>query len=98
MKVNCGWCGFETDDIEEASDHAVNCVANPTTNESDISIKTKVDVRIIGDHPHTGRVGWVPINNGDPETINMFGRLMVRVNFLDGTGCFVEQRHLAKAN
>lgn len=60
------------------------------------ALPSKVDVRIRGDHPHTGKVGWIPMQNGKPETVNMFGLLMVKVEFPDGTGCFAEQRHLAR--
>jgi len=60
------------------------------------TLPSRVDVRIRGDHPHTGKLGWIPMQNGEPETVNMFGRLMVKVEFPDGTGCFAEQRHLAR--
>lgn len=56
--------------------------------------KTKVDVRLRGDHPHSGKYGWIPLKNGQPETVNMFGNLMVKIEFSDGTGCFSEQRHI----
>lgn len=54
----------------------------------------KVTVRVRGDHPHTGKIGWIPIRAGIPETVNMFGNLMIRVEFPDCTGCYAEQRHL----
>lgn len=57
--------------------------------------QSKVDVRIIGDHPHTGKCGWIPLRNGEPETINMFGRLMAKIQFPDGTGCYAEMRHFS---
>lgn len=56
---------------------------------------SKVDVRIIGDHPHTGKCGWIPLRNGEPETINMFGRLMAKIEFPEGTGCYAEMRHFS---
>lgn len=56
---------------------------------------SKVDVRIIGDHPHVGKSGWLPLRNGEPETVNMFGRLMVKIEFPDGSGCFAELRHFS---
>jgi hypothetical protein len=56
---------------------------------------SKVDVRVIGDHPHSGKSGWIPLRNGEPETINMFGRLMAKIEFPDGTGCYAEMRHFS---
>jgi hypothetical protein len=68
------------------------------TNTPDSSPTTvsKVDVFLRGDHPHSGKAGWIPMRNGEPETINMLGRLMVKIEFPDGTGCYAEQRHLAR--
>lgn len=56
--------------------------------------RSMIPVVIYGNHPHTGKTGWIPLNNGVPETINMFGRGMVRVQFHDGTGCYAEQHHI----
>lgn len=57
---------------------------------------SKVDVLLRGDHPHSGKVGWIPLQNGEPETINMLGRLMAKVEFPDGSGCYAELRHLSR--
>lgn len=56
---------------------------------------SKVDVRVIGDHPHTGKSGWIPLRNGEPEVVNMFGRLMAKIEFPDGTACYAEMRHFS---
>lgn len=34
------------------------------------------------------------MTNGEAETINLFGRGMVRVEFHDGTGCLAELHNL----
>ena len=57
---------------------------------------SKVDVLLRGDHPHSGKVGWIPLRNGEPETINMLGRLMAKIEFPDGSGCYAELRHLSR--
>ena len=62
--------------------------------DSSSSVTKKIDVRIRGDHPHRGRIGWIAITHGYAFTINVFGVGMVKVNFADGTACFAEQRHL----
>lgn len=56
--------------------------------------RSMIPVVICGSHPHSGRNGWIPLTNGIPETINMFGHGMVRVEFHDGTGCYAEQHHV----
>lgn len=56
--------------------------------------RSNIPVVIRGDHPHRDRAGWIPMTNGEAETINLFGRGMVRVEFHDGTGCFAELHNL----
>lgn len=67
----------------------------PTKQPTPPPVKTKQDVVLRGNHPHSGKYGWIPLNAGVPETINLFGNLMVKIEFPDGTGCYAEQRHLA---
>lgn len=55
---------------------------------------SRVPVVLRGDHPYSGKEGWIPMTDGVPETVNMFGNGMVRVNFDDGTGCYAEQHHV----
>ena len=62
--------------------------------DSTSSVTTKIDVRIRGDHPHRGKIGWIAITHGHAFAISLFGVGMVKVDFADGTACFAEQRHL----
>ena len=57
---------------------------------------TKVDVLIRGDHPHGGKVGWITLVNNEPETMSLLGRLMVKIEFPDGSGCYSELKHLTR--
>ena len=55
-----------------------------------------VAVQIRGDHPHTGRFGFIHVVDGMPEHINLFGKGMVKVTFENGDGCFAELHNVAK--
>ncbi len=52
---------------------------------------TRIEVEIIGDHPHSGKRGYTT-----GKLIRVLGVLMAEVQFPDGSACFAEQRHIAR--
>lgn len=58
----------------------------------------RIPVRLIGDHPHTGKRGYLLSKDGQIETLNVLGTHMIKVYLLDDhtDACYAQFNRIAE--